>query len=75
MKHPQAQRLIELTGVAPAAEDTADELWASLGVPTVAFGPGDPAVAGTPGEFVPTAELSQCEFVLRRWLTAKDSSG
>ena len=44
----------------------------SATVPGVAFGPGDPSVAGTPGEFVPTAQLTQSEFVLRQWLTAPD---
>ncbi|MFC6344187.1 hypothetical protein ACFP8W_19555, partial [Nocardioides hankookensis] len=37
----------------------------ALGVPFEVFGPGDPAVAHSPGEFVPTAELTECEFVLR----------
>lgn len=37
----------------------------ALGVPVEVFGPGDPALAHTPGELVPTAELTECEFVLR----------
>jgi len=41
---------------------------ASSGIPTAAFGPGDPSLAHSPDEFVPTAELTQCEHVLRTWL-------
>ena len=67
---PLVRRLIELTDVAPTSSGEAYGLarLASLGAPAVAFGPGDPSVAGTDGEFVPTAQLSQCEFVLRSWL-------
>jgi succinyl-diaminopimelate desuccinylase len=72
LDHPLVRRLIGLTEVAPVskaggAHDLAP--FASLDVPAVAFGPGDPSVAGTGGEFVPTAELAQCEFVLRQWVT------
>lgn len=67
LDHPLAQRLIGLTDVAPVAGVLAR--FTSLDVPVVAFGPGDPSVAGTPGEFVPTAQLAHCEFVLRQWLT------
>lgn len=42
--------------------------FASLGIPALAFGPGDPALAGAPDERVPTAHLARCEYVLRRWL-------
>jgi acetylornithine deacetylase/succinyl-diaminopimelate desuccinylase-like protein len=68
---PYARRLIELSEVAPVPGDGDSFALGSLGVPTVAFGPGDPALAGAAGEFVPTAQLTQCEFVLRQWLTAQ----
>jgi acetylornithine deacetylase/succinyl-diaminopimelate desuccinylase-like protein len=71
LDHPLAQRLIGFTGVAASsdASATADVAGlARLDVHAVAFGPGDPLVAGTPDEFVPTAQLAQCEFVLRQWL-------
>jgi acetylornithine deacetylase/succinyl-diaminopimelate desuccinylase-like protein len=72
LDHPRARRLIGLTDIDPAS-DASDAhglaRFASLGIPAVAFGPGDPSVAGAPGEFVPTAQLTQCEFVLRQWLT------
>jgi succinyl-diaminopimelate desuccinylase len=73
LDHPLAHRLIELTDVAPvsgAGDAHGLARFASLDIPAVAFGPGDPSVASTPGEFVPTAQLAQCEFVVRQWLTA-----
>lgn len=67
---PRAQRFVELTELPAAELDAATDaaLLERLGIPTLAFGPGDPAVAGTPGEFVRTAELTQSEYVLREWL-------
>jgi succinyl-diaminopimelate desuccinylase len=41
-----------------------------LGIPAVAFGPGDPQLAHTREEYVPTAQLTECEHVLREWLRA-----
>lgn len=73
LDHPWARSLIDLTGIAPApGSGDAHGLaaLASLGIPAVAFGPGDPSLAGTPGELVPTAQLAKCDFVLRQWLTA-----
>jgi acetylornithine deacetylase/succinyl-diaminopimelate desuccinylase-like protein len=73
LEQPWAHGLIGLTEVPPVSDaSAADDLarFASLDVPAVAFGPGDPSLTGTPDEFVPTAELGQCEFVLRQWLTA-----
>lgn len=72
LDHPWARSLIDLTGIAPThglGDAHGLEAFASLGIPAVAFGPGDPSLAGMPGEFVPTAQLARCEFVLRQWLT------
>lgn len=44
--------------------------FAELGIPAVNYGPGDPAIAHTPGECVETARIAQCEARLRAWLTA-----
>jgi succinyl-diaminopimelate desuccinylase len=41
-----------------------------LGVPAVNYGPGDPLYAHKQDEFVPEAEIEQCEQRLRAWLTA-----
>ncbi|MER7172691.1 succinyl-diaminopimelate desuccinylase [Streptomyces mesophilus] len=39
-----------------------------LGVPALNFGPGDPALAHTAGEFVPVEQLRACERKLGEWL-------
>ncbi|WP_327659287.1 MULTISPECIES: succinyl-diaminopimelate desuccinylase [unclassified Streptomyces] len=48
--------------------------FASLGVPGLNCGPGDPQLAHTPGEFVPLAELRECEERLRGWLLSQESA-
>jgi succinyl-diaminopimelate desuccinylase len=42
--------------------------FAELGIPAVNYGPGDPAIAHTPGEYVETALIAKCEAALRTWL-------
>ncbi|MFH8771557.1 MULTISPECIES: succinyl-diaminopimelate desuccinylase [unclassified Streptomyces] len=42
--------------------------FAALGVPALNYGPGDPSLAHTAGEYVPVEHLQQCEERLRRWL-------
>ncbi len=42
----------------------------ALGVPAVNYGPGDPSLAHTREEFVPEAEIVQCEDRMRAWLTS-----
>ncbi|MEV7866882.1 succinyl-diaminopimelate desuccinylase [Streptomyces sp. NPDC088124] len=44
--------------------------FASLGVPALNYGPGDPVLAHTAGEYVPVAQLRECETRLRAWLGA-----
>jgi succinyl-diaminopimelate desuccinylase len=43
--------------------------FASLGVPAVNFGPGDPELAHTPHEHVLLPRLTDCEQRMRTWLT------
>ncbi len=43
-----------------------------LGVPAVNYGPGDPTLAHSQEERVPTADIEQCEARLRAWLTPAD---
>lgn len=42
--------------------------FASLGIPAVNFGPGDPLQAHTDEEHLPVADLRECERVLTAWL-------
>ncbi len=42
--------------------------FAALGVPALNYGPGDPSLAHTAGEYVPVAHLRRCEARLRAWL-------
>lgn len=50
--------------------------WADLtrlaagGASELSYGPGDPATARTPDEFVPTAQLTECEHAVKGWLRA-----
>jgi len=42
--------------------------FSELGVPAVNYGPGDPSLAHSRDEFVPIAEIRECEDRLRAWL-------
>ncbi|MBL1080376.1 succinyl-diaminopimelate desuccinylase [Streptomyces actinomycinicus] len=42
--------------------------FAALGVPALNYGPGDPSLAHTAGEYVPVGHLGRCEAGLRAWL-------
>jgi len=44
--------------------------FATLGVPAVNYGPGDPSTAHTQGEYVDVAELYACEARIRAWLSS-----
>ena len=61
---------VERTGSAPQPKlgwtDVAR--FSALGIPAINFGPGDPQLAHTKDEYVPTAQLTQCEQVMREWL-------
>jgi succinyl-diaminopimelate desuccinylase len=46
--------------------------FASLGTPALNYGPGDPVLAHTAGEYVPFAQLRECETRLRGWLNARN---
>ena len=70
--HAAVAAFVELAGTAPlpAPGRTASLRFVELGVPAVTFGPGDPELAHTRDEFVPTAQLTECEHILREWLRA-----
>ncbi|MEU6145164.1 succinyl-diaminopimelate desuccinylase [Streptomyces sp. NPDC047081] len=42
--------------------------FAALGMPALNYGPGDPSLAHTAGEYVPVEQLRACEERLRGWL-------
>ena len=42
--------------------------FAELGIPAVNYAPGDPLLAHTDEEYVPVAEIRECERVLAAWL-------
>jgi succinyl-diaminopimelate desuccinylase len=44
--------------------------FASLGIPAVNYGPGDPQLAHRPDEHVQIAAITDCEAKMRAWLTA-----
>lgn len=48
--------------------------FAELGIPALNFGPGDPAMAHTDGEFCPVWQLEECAATLRRWLSGTEGT-
>jgi succinyl-diaminopimelate desuccinylase len=44
--------------------------FAEIGIPAVNYGPGEPEVAHSRGEYVETAKIADCEARMRAWLTA-----
>jgi succinyl-diaminopimelate desuccinylase len=71
LRHPAAQAFAAAIGGTPRAKFgwTDVALFSALGVPAVNYGPGDPHVAHTAGEWVSAAQLAQCEERLSAWLS------
>ena len=68
--HPAAAEFVAAVGGTPRAKlgwtDVAR--FSALGLPAVNYGPGVSEIAHTPGEYVETAKIAECEARLRTWL-------
>lgn len=69
--HPAAAALVDVVGGEPRAKLgwTDAATFASIGLPAVNYGPGDPELCHTPGEHVRVSEIFSIETALRAWLT------
>ncbi len=67
---PAARAFVDAVGgeVNPKFGWTDVARFTALGVPAVNFGPGDPMLAHKQEEFVPIAQIRECERQLRSWL-------
>jgi succinyl-diaminopimelate desuccinylase len=72
LTEPAAAAFVAAVGGTPRAKlgwtDVAR--FASLGIPAVNYGPGDPQLAHRPDEHVEVAAITDCEAKMRAWLTA-----
>ncbi|MBO1337760.1 succinyl-diaminopimelate desuccinylase [Streptomyces sp. VRA16 Mangrove soil] len=70
LDRPAVASLVDYLGATPRPKlgwtDVAR--FTSLGVPALNFGPGDPVLAHTAGEFVEVGQLEECERKLGEWL-------
>jgi succinyl-diaminopimelate desuccinylase len=70
--HPAAAGFVAAVGGTPRAKlgwtDVAR--FSALGIPAVNYGPGVSEIAHTPGEYVETAKIAECEARLRTWLAS-----
>lgn len=71
LDHPAASDFVAAIGGEPRAKfgwtDVAQ--FSQLGIPAVNYGPGDPHVAHTRGEWVSAKQIFECEVRLRDWLS------
>ncbi|MCU0298656.1 MAG: succinyl-diaminopimelate desuccinylase [Candidatus Nanopelagicales bacterium] len=70
LSHPAASAFLAATGstARPKFGWTDVARFSGLGVPAVNFGPGDPSLAHTRGEYVPIDHLVRCEAQMMEWL-------
>ncbi len=72
LSHPAAEAFVERAGGNPRPKFGWTDVarFTSLGIPAVNFGPGDPSLAHTREEYVPTGQVRDALAVMRAWLTA-----
>jgi len=72
LAHPAAAAFVAAVGGEPSPKFGWTDVarFTALGVPAVNFGPGNPSIAHSQGEFCPVADLATVERGLRAWLTA-----
>ena len=73
LSHSAAQAFVELTGGQPRPKFGWTDVarFTALGIPAVNYGPGDPSLAHTREEFVPTSQVRATYEVMRAWLVAE----
>ena len=72
LDHPAAAAFVDVIGRAPRAKYGWTDVarFSALGIPAVNYGPGDPSLAHRDDERCPASQITECERVLRAWLTA-----
>jgi succinyl-diaminopimelate desuccinylase len=73
LDRPAASEFVSAVGAAPRPKFGWTDVarFSALGVPALNFGPGDPSLAHTRGEYVPLEQIESCERRMRAWLSGK----
>ena len=72
LSQPAAKAFLDVTGSTPRPKFGWTDVarFTALGIPAVNYGPGDPSLAHTREEYVPTDQVRSTFEVMRAWLTA-----
>jgi len=72
LAQPAAKAFLEVTGCTPRPKFGWTDVarFTALGIPAVNYGPGDPSLAHTREEYVPTDQVRSTFEVMRAWLAA-----
>jgi succinyl-diaminopimelate desuccinylase len=72
LSQPAAKAFLEVTGSTPGPKFGWTDVarFTALGIPAVNYGPGDPSLAHTREEYVPTSQVRSTFEVMRAWLVA-----